>query len=399
MGKIVWRREARGLAQDRTGQGYERGQRLGRGLGSDWGPDWGHGLGPDWDHRLVQRLSHNLGRIWVVSLLGVVLGGCANSGLEGRFSPDPRLTGATPTSPQGSPATPWVSVSPSPGAIASPGTLSSTSSSTPFSDLNDAPSALGRLVKEVAVLGILTPAEAEPSPKESSPPDSSLPSTQTPSSSATGSGTPGESTGTANAFLPNQPIRRRTYARWLFAANNAFNRDRPARTLREAIATATPTFQDVGQDDPDFAAIQGLADAGILPSALSGDPIVNFRPDATLSREDLVLWKLPLDKGVLPKNNLDAVKEAWAFQDAGKINPRALGAILGDFQQGDQSLIRRVFGYTILFQPQRSVTRAEAAAALWYFGDQNQGMSAPELLRQPGSGDGTGQSPGSGPSP
>jgi hypothetical protein len=33
-----------------------------------------------------------------------------------------------------------------------------------------------------------------------------------------------------------------------------------------------------------------------------------------------------------------------------------------------------------LFQPKKSVTRAEAAASLWYFGIQDQGLSAKDAL-------------------
>jgi hypothetical protein len=43
--------------------------------------------------------------------------------------------------------------------------------------------------------------------------------------------------------------------------------------------------------------------------------------------------------------------------------------------------IRRVFGFTTLFQPKKSVTRAEAAASLWYFGVQDQGLSAKDAVQ------------------
>jgi hypothetical protein len=44
----------------------------------------------------------------------------------------------------------------------------------------------------------------------------------------------------------------------------------PAKQIREASATE-PAFQDVPRTDPDFAVIQGLAEAGLIPSPLSGD--------------------------------------------------------------------------------------------------------------------------------
>ncbi|MEY4519026.1 MAG: hypothetical protein RLZZ499_1625, partial [Cyanobacteriota bacterium] len=55
-------------------------------------------------------------------------------------------------------------------------------------------------------------------------------------------------------------------------------------------------------------------------------------------------------------------------------------ALYDDFQNGDRSNVRRIFGYTTLFQPKKPVTRAEAAASLWYFGFQGDGITAKEVL-------------------
>ena len=123
--------------------------------------------------------------------------------------------------------------------------------------------------------------------------------------------------------------------------------------------------------------------AGLIPSALSGEStVVNFRPDAPLTRETLLQWKVPLDlRRSLPNATVEAVKEAWGFQDAAKIEPKALQAVLADHANGNQANIRRAFGFTTLFQPQKPVTRAEAAAALWHFGYQGDGLSADEVRR------------------
>ena len=120
-----------------------------------------------------------------------------------------------------------------------------------------------------------------------------------------------------------------------------------------------------------------------MPSLLSGDSTaVLFRPNAPLTREQLILQKVPLDtRHALPNASVDAVKQTWGFQDAARIAPQAMRAVLADFQNGEQSNIRRVFGYTTLFQPQKLVTRAEAAAALWYFGTQGEGLSAQDALQ------------------
>ncbi|QLE55210.1 S-layer homology domain-containing protein [Nostoc sp. TCL26-01] len=225
-----------------------------------------------------------------------------------------------------------------------------------FSDLNKAPQQLRQYIQDLAALDIFDLNSA--STKNNSSP-------------------------TTNQFEPNKIITRREYARWLVAANNAMYANNLSKQIRLAAETSQPAFSDVPAKDPDFPIIQGLAEAGLIPSPLSGDATtVLFRPDAPLIREQLILWKLPLDtRQGLPTANLEAVKETWGFQDAGKIDPKALRAVLADFQNGEQANIRRVFGYTTLFQPKKPVTRAEAAATLWYFGTQGEGISAVDALK------------------
>ena len=176
---------------------------------------------------------------------------------------------------------------------------------------------------------------------------------------------------------------RREFARLLVAANNQIHANRPSQQIRAASPTAQPAFGDVPTTDPDFPIIQGLAEAGLIPSRLSGDATaVLFRPDAPLTREQLILWKVPLDtRQALPNASAEAVRESWGFQDVARIEPRALRAVLADFQNGEQSNIRRAFGYTTLFQPKKPVTRAEAAAVVWYFGSAGEGISAREALQ------------------
>ncbi|MEM6425344.1 MAG: S-layer homology domain-containing protein, partial [Cyanobacteria bacterium P01_D01_bin.128] len=194
----------------------------------------------------------------------------------------------------------------------------------------------------------------------------------------------------AGAFNPNQSVTRREFARWLAAVNNRFYQDDPGQKVRLGVASDRPAFQDVGPEDPDFPYIQGLAEAGIIPSALAGNATaVNFRPDAPLTRETLVSWKVPLDiRQPLPNATIEAIQEAWGFQDAGEIDPAALRPVLADFGNGDFANIRRMFGFTTLLQPKEAVTRAEAAAALWRFGTPTEGISAQDIGRsESGSGD------------
>ena len=223
-----------------------------------------------------------------------------------------------------------------------------------FDDLNKAPQELQPYIQDLATLGVLS----------------------APTNTA-------KTNNPSNQFQPNKNITRREYAQWLVAANNAMYANSPSKQIRLAGASNKSAFSDVSKTDPDFAAIQGLAEAGLIPSSLSGDSTqVLFRPDAPLTREQMLLWKIPLDtRQGLPNASLDAVKQTWGFQDAAKIDPKALRAVLADYQNGENSNIRRVFGYTTLFQPKKAVTRAEAAAALWYFGSETEGISANEALK------------------
>ncbi|MEH2181997.1 S-layer homology domain-containing protein [Nostoc sp.] len=231
-----------------------------------------------------------------------------------------------------------------------------TNKSQVFNDLNKVSPELRQHIEDLAALGVL---------------------------STEANTTKSNSTNTTNQFEPGKIVTHREYARWLIAANNAVYAKNPAKQIRLASESTQPAFSDVSAKDPDFPAIQGLAEAGLIPSPLSGDStVVLFRPDAPLTREQLLLWKLPLDtRQALPSANLDAVKQTWGFQDAAKIDSKALRAVLSDYQNGEQSNIRRVFGYTTLFQPKKPVTRAEAATALWYFGSQGEGVSATEALK------------------
>ena len=180
----------------------------------------------------------------------------------------------------------------------------------------------------------------------------------------------------------NRVVTRREYARWLVAAHNKINSAKPTQQLKLPTTDTKPAFQDVPATNPDFPSIQGLAEAGLIPSPLSGDTTtIRFRPDAPLTREQLILWKVPLDtRQSLPAASLDAVRQTWGFQDAAKIDPKALREVLADFQNGEQSNIRRVFGYTTLFQPKKTVNLGEVAIAIWYFGANSEGLSAHDAI-------------------
>ncbi len=220
-----------------------------------------------------------------------------------------------------------------------------------FTDLDEVSDQLRQPLKSVAALGILTPYT-------------------------------GNSNTDVSKFAPNQIITRGEYANWLLAANNRYYKDDPGKKILLATKTSEPAFPDVKVNSPNFGAIQGLAEAGLVPSRLTEDSTnLLFRPNAPLTREDLLTWKVPLDmRQALPQASIKALEESWGFQDSADINSTALRALYGDFQNGDRSNVRRIFGYTTLFQPKKPVTRAEAAVSLWYFGFQGDGITAREIL-------------------
>jgi len=260
---------------------------------------------------------------------------------------------ASPTANQPEVAKP---VEPASTSVAQQPTPESSASSGEFSDIDKLPQGLRQQVEDLVALGVLTV------DKSSSKENLKANDTQ---------------------FEPNKTITRREFARWLVAANNQIFANRPGQQIRLASDSSQPAFPDIPRSDRDFKSIQALAEAGLIPSPLSGDSSAAlFRPDAPLTRETLIAWKVPLDtRQALPTASLDTVKQTWGFQDVAKIDPKALRAVVADFQNGEQSNIRRVFGYTTLFQPKKPVTRAEAATAIWYFGTLGEGLSAREALK------------------
>lgn len=177
-------------------------------------------------------------------------------------------------------------------------------------------------------------------------------------------------------FQPNILVARREYARWLLQTNNRLYKNQPSRQIRLAQTTDTASFPDILNNHPDFAIIQGLANAGLISG--TGD---RFRPNDPLLREDLVQWKIPIDlRQPLPNATLETVTQVYGFKDSDRISENALSAVFADAQLRDISNIRRSFGFTTLLQPQKPVTRAEAAASLWYFGTATDGISAAKVL-------------------
>ncbi|KAG6746501.1 hypothetical protein POTOM_051042 [Populus tomentosa] len=175
---------------------------------------------------------------------------------------------------------------------------------------------------------------------------------------------------------PTDLCIRREYARWLVAASSVLSRSTvskvyPAMYIENVTELA---FDDITPDDPDFSSIQGLAEAGFISSKLSNHDLLSssvenqgpfyFAAESPLSRQDLVSWKMALDKRQLPEADKKMLYKLSGFRDIDKINPDAWPALVADLSAGDQGIISLAFGCTRLFQPDKPVTKAQAAVAL-----------------------------------
>ncbi|KAL9338519.1 hypothetical protein Peur_070288 [Populus x canadensis] len=175
---------------------------------------------------------------------------------------------------------------------------------------------------------------------------------------------------------PSDLCTRREYARWLVAASSVLSRSTvskvyPAMYIENVTELA---FDDITPDDPDFSSIQGLAEAGFISSKLSNHDLLSssvenqgpfyFAAESPLSRQDLVSWKMALDKIQLPEADKKMLYKLSGFRDIDKINPDAWPALVADLSAGDQGIISLAFGCTRLFQPDKPVTKAQAAVAL-----------------------------------
>eukprot|EP00249_Psilotum_nudum_P023217 c28791_g1_i2 orf=475-3420(-) len=179
---------------------------------------------------------------------------------------------------------------------------------------------------------------------------------------------------------PDAICTRREYARWLIASSSLLTRS-PAHRVFPAMYIENVTelaFDDVSPEDPDFPFIQGLAEAGLISSELTKcdklDRIGNgqlqgskksvFLPDSPLSRQDLISWKLALERHAILAVTKEALLEKSGFIDADRIHQDAWPSLLADLSSGERSIVALAFGYTRRFQPYKPVTKGQAAIAL-----------------------------------
>ena len=290
--------------------------------------------------------------VFLVSLV-LLLGGCAgNQDAENALKPDARLN-SNPGAVSSPVPSSNASSTPEPTPIASP-----TATPIGWQDLDKTPAQLRPYVDDMLALNLITP-------------DAQM----------------------ADANSLNAPISRREFAKWLLLTNNRFYKSSPTKQIRTDRPGSTPVFQDIPTSDPDFAILQGLADAGILPSTLSRDTKNEgkndrFKPSEALTREELLRWKMPLDSRPSQADvpPIESLRKTLPFQDLSKvIHPETLRLVALDLKNGDRSNLRRSLGYTRLLQPQRSVTRAEAATVLWSIGPEDGMLTAKDVLKDSSS--------------
>ena len=172
---------------------------------------------------------------------------------------------------------------------------------------------------------------------------------------------------TSGAFHPQDKITRGLFVRWLVTAENAYSKSDPAKKIHLAEGSDS-TFVDVPPSNPNFKYIQGVANAGIAVGVDSK----HFAPDRLLTREELVAIKVPVDEGKAPdatSGTLQGVQMRWRFTDVNSINKRYYPAIYDDYAAITSNNIQRVWGILKTFNPQKPVTRSEAALALQQVGD------------------------------
>lgn len=177
---------------------------------------------------------------------------------------------------------------------------------------------------------------------------------------------------TTGKFNPYGTVRRAEYVRWLVTLNNIYYSNQPDKQIRLAEANSDQTFVDVQKTNPDFKYIQGMANSGFLV----GIDKNHFAPDRALTREEMIAILISRDanSGGLPKagppsswNYNNDYTHSVDFTDRNKISKPYWGAFQlnngggGDYAEDE---VKRIYGNTKIFYPQKPVTRAEAAVAL-----------------------------------
>lgn len=158
-------------------------------------------------------------------------------------------------------------------------------------------------------------------------------------------------------FEPAKGCKRSAFVAWVVRANNVL---RPDEKIRLADPGSKATFSDVPSTHPQFKFIQGMANAGWSV----GYDDKTFKPDNILTREEMIAIKTPLDAGKDLKDENRPSIQQWS--DYKKIGKRYIGPM--SWETAWTPNWDRCFGKTKSCEPQKPVTRAEAALCVWQFG-------------------------------
>ncbi|XP_057763010.1 uncharacterized protein LOC130982892 isoform X1 [Arachis stenosperma] len=118
--------------------------------------------------------------------------------------------------------------------------------------------------------------------------------------------------------------------------------------------------------------VKALAEAGVVPSklyskdnsgsgGLNSKDNINFCPDRFISRQDLIDWKAQLEYEFF-----SGVTDQISIKKAGYMDVKEITspAVYMDMLAGDSSILRKVFGQSKRFQPNKPSSNAQVAVAL-----------------------------------
>lgn len=165
---------------------------------------------------------------------------------------------------------------------------------------------------------------------------------------------------TTGEFKPRDPITRAEFVRWLVTADNIYYKDAPKEQIRLAESDEA-TFVDVPATRPDFKYIQGMANAGYV----IGVDKTHFAPDRPITREEMIAIKIGRDtRGTTGPGDPSGLP----YTDKMKVNRIYAAAVDRASSVFSTQDIGRIWGSIKTFNPQKVVTRAEAAVCLSAFG-------------------------------
>ncbi len=178
---------------------------------------------------------------------------------------------------------------------------------------------------------------------------------------------------TSGKFNPYGTVPRAEYVRWLVMANNIYFKTQPDKQIRLAEANADQSFVDVPKSNPDYKYIQGMVNSGFV----IGIDKKHFAPTRPLTREEMIaiLMSRDANSSALPKAGPPST---WNYSSGGgtlsvdltdrdKISKPYWGAFQLNNGWGNSLAlqeIKRIYGNTKIFYPQKAVTRADTAVAL-----------------------------------